>query len=67
MTTTGRNRYGLTLEVTLSFVIRRRKEGGNPSGLELAFHADTEAEALAEYEAWSVAEHEGLTGTGKSR
>ena len=45
---------------TVSFVIHRRAEGGAPSGLSLAFHGATEAEAMVFHEEWSSEQREAM-------
>lgn len=43
---------------TVSFVVRRTAPSGVRHGVELAFCAATDAEATAEYDAWSTEEGE---------
>ena len=62
---------------TVSYVIHRRAESGAPSGVTLAFHGETEAEAYGAYEDWGMTQYDrvrrgaerrakwGPLGTGK--
>ena len=43
---------------TVSFVVRRTDSGGRRYGVEYAFHAATDSEALAGYERWSQEQFE---------
>ena len=43
---------------TVSFVVRRTADSGFRHGLEFAFHAKTDAGALAQYDEWSTERYE---------
>ena len=52
---------------TVSFIVRRSADSGVRHGLEHAFHAGTDEEALAEYERWSCEQYEQAAGRARRR